>query len=70
METLLGIKGPDFVMLAADTTHANSVIVMKEGKATKQRIQMDSSTPGPVLTFDYLHFFQMRTKSIRLRITC
>ncbi|EDW11252.1 probable proteasome subunit beta type-2 [Drosophila mojavensis] len=30
METLLGIKGPDFVMLAADTTHANSVIVMKE----------------------------------------
>jgi len=32
METLLGIKGPDFVMLAADTTHANSVIVMKEGK--------------------------------------
>jgi len=33
METLLGIKGPDFVMLAADTTHANSVIVMKEGKS-------------------------------------
>lgn len=32
METLLGIKGPDFVMLAADTTHARSIIVMKEGK--------------------------------------
>ncbi|XP_016936363.1 probable proteasome subunit beta type-2 [Drosophila suzukii] len=30
METLLGIKGPDFVMLAADTTHARSIIVMKE----------------------------------------
>lgn len=36
METLLGIKGPDFVMLAADTTHAHSVIVMKEGKIIKQ----------------------------------
>ncbi|XP_068150866.1 probable proteasome subunit beta type-2 [Drosophila tropicalis] len=30
METLLGIKGPDFVMLAADSTHARSIIVMKE----------------------------------------
>ncbi|KAH8339427.1 hypothetical protein KR074_008327 [Drosophila pseudoananassae] len=30
METLLGIKGPDFVMLAADTTHARSIIVMKD----------------------------------------
>lgn len=36
METLLGIKGPDFVMLAADTTHAHSVIVMKEGKTRRQ----------------------------------
>lgn len=43
METLLGIKGPDFVMLAADTTHANSVIVMKEGKKTKQESKW---TPG------------------------
>lgn len=32
METLLGIKGPDFVMLAADTTHARSIVVMKDGK--------------------------------------
>ncbi|EDV33422.1 uncharacterized protein Dana_GF24340 [Drosophila ananassae] len=30
METLLGIKGPDFVMLAADTTHARSIVVMKD----------------------------------------
>ncbi|XP_030383671.1 probable proteasome subunit beta type-2 [Scaptodrosophila lebanonensis] len=29
METLLGIKGRDFVMLAADTTHARSIVVMK-----------------------------------------
>ncbi len=32
METILGIKGPDFVMLAADCTQAHSIIMMKEGK--------------------------------------
>lgn len=31
METLLGIKGPDFVMVAADSTQAQSIIMMKEG---------------------------------------
>lgn len=31
METILGIKGPDFVMLAADCTQAHSIIMMKEG---------------------------------------
>lgn len=31
METILGIKGPDFVMLAADCTLAHSIIMMKEG---------------------------------------
>lgn len=36
METILGIKGPDFVMLAADCTHAHSIIMMKEGKITNQ----------------------------------
>ncbi|KAJ6645874.1 putative proteasome subunit beta type-2 [Pseudolycoriella hygida] len=30
METVLGIKGPDFVMLAADCTQAHSIIMMKE----------------------------------------
>lgn len=35
METILGIRGPDFVMVAADTTQARSIIVMKEGKFTK-----------------------------------
>lgn len=32
METILGIKGPDFVMVAADCTQAHSIIMMKEGK--------------------------------------
>ncbi|CAD7088466.1 unnamed protein product [Hermetia illucens] len=30
METILGIKGPDFVMVAADCTQAHSIIMMKE----------------------------------------
>ncbi|XP_052868963.1 proteasome subunit beta type-2 isoform X1 [Anopheles cruzii] len=30
METLLGIRGPDFVMLAADCTHAHSIMVLKD----------------------------------------
>lgn len=32
METILGIKGKDFVMLAADCTQAHSIITLKEGK--------------------------------------
>lgn len=32
METILGIKGQDFVMVAADCTQANSIITLKEGK--------------------------------------
>lgn len=32
METILGIKGADFVMLAADCTQAHSIITLKEGK--------------------------------------
>lgn len=31
METILGIKGEDFVMLAADCTQAHSIISLKEG---------------------------------------
>lgn len=32
METILGLKGADFVMLAADCTQAHSIITLKEGK--------------------------------------
>lgn len=32
METILGIKGKDFVMVAADCTQAHSIITLKEGK--------------------------------------
>lgn len=32
METILGIRGKDFVMLAADCTHAHSIMVLKDGE--------------------------------------
>lgn len=31
METILGLKGADFVMIAADCTQAHSIITLKEG---------------------------------------
>ena len=38
METILGICGLDFVMVAADTTQAQSVIVMKGGENKLHKI--------------------------------
>ena len=32
MECLIGITGKDFVILAADTNHAHSIVVLKHGK--------------------------------------
>lgn len=32
METIVGIKGKDFVMLAADSSHPHSIMVLKDGK--------------------------------------
>lgn len=32
METIVGIKGKDFVMLAADSSHPHSIMLLKDGK--------------------------------------
>ena len=32
METIIGIKGKDFVMLCADSSHPHSIMVLKDGK--------------------------------------
>lgn len=32
METVVGIKGKDFVMLAADSSHPQNIVVLKDGK--------------------------------------
>lgn len=50
METLLGVKGKDFVMIAADSTHANSIIVLKSGKL---KLNFDKHN----LNHDFRHFF-------------
>lgn len=31
METIIGIKGKDFTMLAADSSHPHSIMVLKDG---------------------------------------
>ncbi|KAH8238670.1 hypothetical protein KR038_011691 [Drosophila bunnanda] len=38
METILGIKGPDFVMLASDTMQAKSLIFMKDDQSKVHRL--------------------------------
>ncbi|KXJ71212.1 proteasome subunit beta type-2 [Aedes albopictus] len=38
METLMGIRGPDFVMLAADCTHAHSIMVLKDDESKIYKI--------------------------------
>lgn len=32
METIVGIKGKDFVMLCADSSHPHSIMILKDGK--------------------------------------
>lgn len=31
METIVGIKGKDYVMLAADSSHPHSIMLLKDG---------------------------------------
>lgn len=37
METIVGVKGKDFVMLAADSSHPHSIMVLKDGKSGGNR---------------------------------
>lgn len=60
METVIGIRGPDFVMLAADCVQASSIVVMKSGKFLE--------TKTGDIQFSRNHFFQITIKSIRLLI--
>ncbi|KAH8412732.1 hypothetical protein KR009_004975 [Drosophila setifemur] len=43
METILGIKGPDFVMLASDTMQAKSLIFMKDGNYSKLDLKVQNN---------------------------
>lgn len=39
MECILGLCGPDFVMVAADTANARSVLIMKHGAICGECVQ-------------------------------
>ncbi|XP_005176311.1 probable proteasome subunit beta type-2 [Musca domestica] len=70
METILGIRGPDFVMLAADTTQARSIIVMKEdeNKITKIADNLMFATIGE--SGDTVQFTEFISKNIALYKMC
>lgn len=62
METLLGVKGKDFVMIAADSTHANSIIVLKSGKFNRNKHNLNIL----IRHFFFISIkFQMKIKSTR-----
>ncbi|XP_055919152.1 probable proteasome subunit beta type-2 [Eupeodes corollae] len=66
METILGIRGPDFVMVAADTTHARSVVVMKsdQNKIHKINDKLMIATIGE--SGDTVQFTEFISKNIAL----
>ncbi|XP_055544754.1 proteasome subunit beta type-2-like [Wyeomyia smithii] len=66
METLIGIRGPDFVMLAADSSHAQSIIVLKddENKIYKISDNLVMATIGEA--GDRVQFTEYISKNILL----
>lgn len=70
MECLFGITGKDFTLLAADTTAARSIVVMK-GTEDKTRTLNDhtvmvfSGEPGD--TVNFAEFIQRNIKLYRIR---
>jgi hypothetical protein len=38
METIVGIKGKDFVMLCADSSHPHSIMILKDGKYCRNSV--------------------------------
>lgn len=64
MDTILGIRGPTFVMLAADTTQARSIVVMKQGKQQQNLSTISIMTQRKLrnLELKEFYFFQMKIK--------
>lgn len=72
METIVGVKGKDFVMLAADSSHPHSIMVLKDGKYRKNSRfsnQQHSMIRQKSLT-KYVVQFQMKTKSTKYPTRC
>lgn len=66
METILGIRGPDFVMLAADTTHASSIVVMKNDQNKIHKINDKLMIAAFGDSGDSVQFIEYIAKNIAL----
>lgn len=55
METVIGIKFNDFVLIATDMTAAHSIMVMKDGKASHKNSHL-------FRIFNHFDYVQMKTK--------
>uniref|UniRef100_A0A6B2E664 Proteasome subunit beta n=1 Tax=Phlebotomus kandelakii TaxID=1109342 RepID=A0A6B2E664_9DIPT len=66
METIIGLKGKDFVMVAADCTHAHSIILLKEdeNKISKISDNLLMATTGE--SGDTVQFTEYIAKNIAL----
>lgn len=59
MECLIGIQFKDFVLVAADMTTAQSIMVMKNGKKLNGWLQ-----PKKYFQINYLFYYQFSVTSI------
>lgn len=46
MECLIGIQGPDFVLVASDSASGRSIIRMKDGKACLLSMKFTKRSPN------------------------
>jgi len=46
MECLIGIQGPDFVLVASDSASGRSIIRMKDGKASPLSMKFTKRSPN------------------------
>uniref|UniRef100_U5EV66 Proteasome subunit beta n=1 Tax=Corethrella appendiculata TaxID=1370023 RepID=U5EV66_9DIPT len=66
METLLGVKGPDFVMLAADCTHAHSIMVLKDDESKIYKVSDKILMAAMGEAGDRVQFVEYISKNILL----
>ncbi|XP_058451605.1 proteasome subunit beta type-2-like [Malaya genurostris] len=66
METLMGIRGPDFVMLAADSSHAHSIMVLKDDESKIYKISDNLMMATVGEAGDRVQFTEYISKNILL----
>ncbi|XP_059613502.1 proteasome subunit beta type-2 [Phlebotomus argentipes] len=66
METIIGLKGKDFVMIAADCTHAHSIIMLKEDERKISQISDNLLIATTGESGDTVQFTEYISKNIAL----